>query len=417
MNIRRDRYLQELIDRMGNRMIKIVTGLRRVGKSYLLFHIFTDYLKTSGVDDAHIISMDMDNLENSEFRNPLTLLSYIKAKITDKKMHYILLDEVQMIENFEELLNTLLHIENADVYVTGSNSKFLSRDVITEFRGRGDEVHLYPLSFAEFMSVYQGNRYDGWKEYMTFGGLPFVLSRKTPQQKSEYLKTLFTETYLKDILARNNFHRNGNLDTLLDILSSSVGSLTNPLRIANTFKTVSKEDISANTVSKYLAALEDSFLITGVKRYNIRGRHYIGSPLKYYFEDVGLRNARLNFRQQEENYIMENIIYLELRRRGFDVDVGVVEKSVRDDNGKVVRKQLEIDFVANKGYKRFYVQSAFSFHDPDKIAQEEASLLSIDDSFQRVIVVGDSFGTKYMNNNGFLITGLLDFLLDEETVN
>ncbi|HJJ39348.1 MAG TPA: ATP-binding protein [Methanocorpusculum sp.] len=417
MNIRRDRYLQELIDRMGNRMIKIVTGLRRVGKSYLMFHIFTDYLKSAGVDDAHIISMDMDNLENSEFRNPLTLLSYIKAKITDKKMHYILLDEVQMIEDFEELLNTLLHIENADVYVTGSNSKFLSKDVITEFRGRGDEVHLYPLSFAEFMSVYQGNRYDGWKEYMTFGGLPFVLSRKTPQQKSEYLRTLFTETYLKDILARNNFHRNGNLDTLLDILSSSVGSLTNPLRIANTFKTVNKEDVSANTVGKYLAALEDSFLITGVKRYNIRGRHYIGSPLKYYFEDVGLRNARLNFRQQEENYIMENIIYLELRRRGFDVDVGVVEKSVRDDNGKVVRKQLEVDFVANKGYKRFYVQSAFSFHDPDKIAQEETSLLSIDDSFQRVIVVGDSFGTKYMNNNGFLVTGLLDFLLDEETVN
>ena len=417
MNIRRDRYLTELIDRMGNGMIKIITGLRRVGKSYLLFHLFTDYLKSNGIDDAHIITMDLDNLENSEFRNPITLLHYIKAKITDKKMHYILLDEVQMIENFEGLLNSLLHIENADVYVTGSNSKFLSKDVITEFRGRGDEVHLYPLSFAEFMSVYPGNKYDGWKEYMTFGGLPFVLSRKSPQQKSEYLKTLFTETYLKDILARNHFRQNGTIDTLLDILSSSVGSLTNPLRIANTFKSVNKEDISANTVGTYLNALEDSFLITGVKRYNIRRRRYIGSPLKYYFEDAGLRNARLNFRQQEENYIMENIIYLELRRRGFDVDVGVVEKSTRNEEGKVVRKQLEVDFVANKGYKRFYVQSAFSYYEPEKIAQEEASLLSIDDSFQRVIVVGGNFGMKYMNNNGFLVVGLLDFLLDESMVN
>lgn len=252
---------------------------------------------------------------------------------------------------------------------------------------------------------------------MTFGGLPFVLSRKTPQQKSEYLKTLFTETYLKDILARNHFRQNGTIDTLLDILSSSVGSLTNPLRIANTFKSVNKEDISANTVGTYLNALEDSFLITGVKRYNIRRRRYIGSPLKYYFEDVGLRNARLNFRQQEENYIMENIIYLELRRRGFDVDVGVVEKSTRNEEGKVVRKQLEVDFVANKGYKRFYVQSAFSYYEPEKIAQEEASLLSIDDSFQRVIVVGGNFGMKYMNNNGFLVVGLLDFLLNESMVN
>ena len=415
MEISRDKYLQELIDRKHNGLVKVVTGIRRVGKSYLLFNLYYRYLINQGVDADHIIRIAFDDRRFAELKNPDALIHHIDSLMTDSKMYYLLFDEVQELDSFESVLNSLLYLENADIYVTGSNSRFLSKDILTEFRGRGDEVHLYPLTFAEFMSVYDGDKYEGWNEYYTFGGLPMVLKRKTWQQKSEYLSQLFTETYLKDIIARNNIKHAGELDTLITVLASAVGSLTNPKRISDTFKTETSSSISPATVKSYLDYLEDAFLIKGVQRYDVRGRRYITTPLKYYFEDVGLRNARLNFRQQEENHIMENIIYNELRKRGYNVDVGVVDKQEKQADGKYIRKQYEVDFIVNQGSLRYYIQSAFSLPDDEKVRQEKMSLLNIDDSFKKIIVVKGPAMLK-RDNDGVVTMSIFDFLLNENSL-
>lgn len=415
MEISRDKYLQELIDRKHNGLVKVVTGIRRVGKSYLLFNLYYRHLINQGVDADHIIRIAFDDRRFAELKNPDALIHHIDSLMTDSKMYYLLFDEVQELDSFESVLNSLLYLENADIYVTGSNSRFLSKDILTEFRGRGDEVHLYPLTFAEFMSVYDGDKYEGWNEYYTFGGLPMVLKRKTWQQKSEYLSQLFTETYLKDIIARNNIKHAGELDTLITVLASAVGSLTNPKRISDTFKTETSSSISPATVKSYLDYLEDAFLIKGVQRYDVKGRRYITTPLKYYFEDVGLRNARLNFRQQEENHIMENIIYNELRKRGYNVDVGVVDKQEKQADGKYVRKQYEVDFIVNQGSLRYYIQSAFSLPDDEKVRQEKMSLLNIDDSFKKIIVVKGPAMLK-RDNDGVVTMSIFDFLLNENSL-
>lgn len=415
MEIKRDRYLAELIERKHNTLIKIVTGIRRCGKSYLLFTLFYRHLIETGTRPDHIITLNLEDLESRPYRNPETLLSFIKGRITDDDRYYILLDEVQLVAGFEELLNSLIHIPNADTYVTGSNARFLSHDVVTTFRGRGDEVHLFPLSFAEFMSVSTKDRYQSYDEYFKYGGMPFLCTLKTEQQKSQYLASLFQETYLIDILERHNFHNSVVLENLIDILSSTVGSLTNPKRIADTFQSRLHLPVSQTTLKKYLDALEDAFLIKGVSRYDIRGRKYIGTPLKYYFEDIGLRNVRLNYRQQEETHIMENIIYNELRVRGYLVDVGVVEKAERDSAGSVVRKHLEVDFVASKGSRRYYIQSAFTLSGDEKEIQEKKPLINIDDSFRKIIITKDYARLK-RDENGILTLGILDFLLDEESL-
>lgn len=415
MEISRDKYLQELIDRKHNGLVKVVTGIRRVGKSYLLFNLYYRHLINQGVDADHIIRIAFDDRRFAELKNPDALIHHIDSLMTDSKMYYLLFDEVQELDSFESVLNSLLYLENADIYVTGSNSRFLSKDILTEFRGRGDEVHLYPLTFAEFMSVYDGDKYEGWNEYYTFGGLPMVLKRKTWQQKSEYLSELFTETYLKDIIARNNIKHAGELDTLITVLASAVGSLTNPKRISDTFKTETSSSISPATVKSYLDYLEDAFLIKGVQRYDVKGRRYITTPLKYYFEDVGLRNARLNFRQQEENHIMENIIYNELRKRGYNVDVGVVDKQEKQADGKYIRKQYEVDFIVNQGSLRYYIQSAFSLPDDEKVRQEKMSLLNIDDSFKKIIVVKGPAMLK-RDNDGVVTMSIFDFLLNENSL-
>ena len=414
MEIQRDRYLHELILRKHNGSIKVITGIRRAGKSYLLNTIFCNYLLKEGVREDHIIKIAFDNPKYDKYLDPKKFLRYIESCILDKDMYYILLDEVQLMEKFEGPLNGLLYIDNVDVYVTGSNSKFLSKDVITEFRGRGDEVHIYPLSFAEFMSVYEGSKFDGWNEYTTYGGLPGVILRSTYPQKTKYLQDLFKETYMVDIINRNGIKNTAELETLVDILSSSIGSLTNPKRITDTFLSVQKTSISAVTVKSYLDYLEDAFIICGVKRFDVRGRKYIGSPLKYYFEDVGIRNARLNFRQQEETYLMENIIYNELRMRGFSVDVGVVEKKELVD-GKSVRKYYEIDFVCSQGSQKYYIQSALSMPTPEKVEQEKHSLLNTKDNFKKIIVVKDYIMLK-RDEDGITTMNIFDLLLDEHSL-
>ncbi|HJJ28754.1 MAG TPA: ATP-binding protein [Methanocorpusculum sp.] len=413
MEIKRYKYLNELIERENNGLIKIVTGLRRVGKSYLLFTIFDGYLKEKGIKPDHILKFILDDKRFKPYRNPDVFLKYVESKITGTDTHYILIDEVQMMKDFEEILNTLLHFDNVDVYVTGSNSRFLSKDVITEFRGRGDEIHVYPLSFAEFMSVYDGDMYKGFEEYSLFGGMPLVLSRKTPAQKMQYLKSLFTATYLKDIIARNAINNEEVLRPLLDIISSSVGFLTNPQRIANTFQSVQHIAVSPNTIMRYLDFLEDAYLIQKANRYDIRGRQYIRTPLKYYYTDTGLRNARLDFRQVEKTYLLENIIYLELCRRGFRVDVGVVETREADESGKSARKYYEIDFVANLGDKRLYIQSAYSIEDEDKYRQESKSLILSRDSFTKLLIVKDPV-VPHRTEDGILILSIFDFLLKED---
>ena len=415
MQIRRDSYLNQLIERKHNGLIKVVTGLRRVGKSYLLNTIFSAYLASDGVDESHILKIALDNPEGEEFTAPKELYAYIRSRILDDRMYYVILDEVQLLPNFESALNGLLYLDNVDVYVTGSNSKFLSSDIITEFRGRGDEIHVYPLSFAEFMSVYPGDRYEGLGEYLMYGGLPLAVMRKGDRQKEEYLKTLFKETYLKDIISRNGIRNTPVLETLTDILASAIGSLTNPRRIVDTFKSVEKISVSPNTVQEYLSALEEAYLISCAKRYNIRKRQYIGSPQKYYFEDTGLRNARLNFRQYEESYLLENTIYTELRRRGYNVDVGAIDTYESDAEGKQLRKHLEVDFVANRGSKRYYIQSALTLHSPEKILQEKKSLKTISDSFKKIIVTGDI--TKcHTDEDGIVIMNIYDFLLNENSL-
>lgn len=415
MDIKRDKYLNDLINRMHNGMIKVVTGIRRCGKSYLLFNIFKNYLLEHGVVSSHIITIELDQRKNKKYRDPDTILDYIESLIEDDGQYYVMLDEVQMLQEFEEVLNSLLHIRNADIYVTGSNSKFLSKDVITEFRGRGDEIHIYPLTFKEFMEAYNGDMYHGWAEYVVYGGLPLTVTMKTEEQKISYLTNLFKETYLKDIIERHHIEKTQELEDLINILASAIGSLTNPPKIEATFKSSIQSTISLNTIRQYIEHLEDAFIINKANRYNVKGRKYIGTPLKYYFEDVGLRNARLGFRQVEETHLMENIIYNELRSRGYTVDVGVVEKRGTDENGKEYKNQLEIDFVANLGSKRYYIQSAFSMPTEEKRIQEKTSLVNVNDSFKKIIVVKDVVNVT-RDEDGITTMSIYDFLLKENSL-
>ena len=415
MNIKRDKYLNDLINRMHNGMIKVVTGIRRCGKSYLIFTIFKNYLLEQGVDEKHIISIELDQRKDKKYRNPDTILDYIESSIVDEGQYYVLLDEVQLLEEFEEVLNSLLHIKNVDVYVTGSNSKFLSKDVITEFRGRGDEIHIYPLTFKEFMQVYEGDIYHGWAEYVVYGGLPLTVTMKTEEQKINYLTKLFEETYLIDIIERHRIDKTQELEDLVNILASSIGSLTNVPKIEATFRSVVQSNISGNTIRQYIEYLEDAFVINKANRYNVKGRKYIGTPLKYYFEDVGLRNARLGFRQIEETHIMENIIYNELRSRGYSVDVGVVEKRGVNSEGKMERTYLEIDFIANLGSKRYYIQSAFSMPTEEKRMQEKASLVNVNDSFKKIILVKDVMNVT-RDEDGITTMSIYDFLMKENSL-
>ena len=415
MEIRRDKYLQDLINRMHNRLIKVVTGVRRSGKSYLIFHIFLNYLLKQGVPESHVIRIELDQRKHRQYRDPDVILEYIESCIQDQEMYYILLDEVQLLNEFEEVLNSLLHIDNADVYVTGSNSRFLSKDIITEFRGRGDEIHIFPLTFKEFMQVHEGDIYHGWADYMLYGGLPLTASMKTEEQKVSYLTSLFEETYLKDIIERHHIEKTQELEDLVNILASAIGSLTNVPKIESTFRSVLQSKISGNTIRQYIEYLEDAFIIHKADRYNVKGRKYIGTPAKYYFEDVGLRNARLGFRQVEETHLMENIIYNELRSRGYTVDVGIVEKRKKDASGKAERKQLEIDFVANKGSQRYYIQSAFAMPDEQKQKQEKMSLLQVKDSFKKIIVVKDVVNVT-RDENGITTMSVYDFLLKDNSL-
>lgn len=415
MEIKRDKYLQDLINRMHNQMIKVVTGVRRSGKSYLIFHIFQNYLLEQGVPESHIIRIELDQRKHRQYRDPDVILEYIESCMQDREMYYILLDEVQLLNEFEEVLNSLLHIDNADVYVTGSNSRFLSKDIITEFRGRGDEIHIFPLTFKEFMQVYEGDIYHGWADYILYGGLPLTVTMKTEEQKVSYLTSLFEETYLKDIIERHHIEKTQELEDLVNILASAIGSLTNVPKIESTFRSVLRSRISGNTIRQYIEYLEDAFIIHKANRYNVKGRKYIGTPVKYYFEDVGLRNARLGFRQVEETHLMENIIYNELRSRGYAVDVGTVEKRRKDASGKAERKQLEIDFVANKGSRRYYLQSAFAMPDEQKRKQEKMSLLQVKDSFKKIIVVKDVMNVT-RDENGITTMSIYDFLLKDNSL-
>lgn len=415
MKIKRDLYLQRLINRIDNGMIKVITGIRRSGKSYLIFKIFKSYLLNNLTDEQHIIEFELDRIENKKYRKPNIILEEINSLIVDNKKYYILLDEIQMLEEFEEVLNSLLHKDNVDIYVTGSNSKFLSYDILTEFRGRGDEIHIYPLSFKEYMTVYEGDKYQGWADYVIYGGLPQILSMKTEEQKINYLTRLFEETYIKDIMERNKIEKIQELNDLINVLASCVGSLSNPSKILSTFKSCIKSDISLNTIRKYIEYLKNAFVINETYRYDVKGRKYIGTPLKYYFEDVGLRNARLEFRQVEETHLMENIIYNELKIRGYKVDVGMVTKSILTSEGNREKKQLEVDFIANLGSKRYYIQSALSLSTEEKVKQEKASLININDSFKKIILVKDIIKVK-RDEDGIVTMNVYDFLLNDNSL-
>ena len=415
MEIRRDTYLNKLISKRHNGLIKVITGVRRCGKSYLLFELFREYLRKSQVPDDHIIEMAFDAYENKKYRDPEIFFPYLNERINDQGQYYVLLDEVQLLGDFESILNSLVRRKNVDVYVTGSNAKFLSKDIITEFRGRGDEVHMYPLTFAEFMSVYDGEKADGWRDYVLYGGIPSVLTFTTPDQKGDFLKSLFEETYISDIIGRNNVRNKAELEELLNILSSSIGSLTNPSKLSATFKSVKHTTISKVTIKRYIDYLEDAFLIDSAIRYDIKGKKYIDTPSKYYFTDLGLRNARLNFRQVEETHAMENIIFNELKVRGYNVDVGVVVMNETDHADKKIRKQLEIDFVCNKGSKRYYIQSAFVMHDEKKMQQEERPLINTGDGFKKIIITKDAIAPLY-SEEGVLVMSIFDFLLNPDSM-
>ena len=415
MEIKRNRYLNTLISKKHNGLIKVITGMRRCGKSYLLFTLFKEHLLSDGIDEDHIIEIAFDAFENKKYRDPDVLYPYLKEQIKDDAMYYVLLDEVQLLGEFESILNSLIRMKNVDVYVTGSNARFLSKDVITEFRGRGDEVHMYPLSFAEFMSVYPGTKQDGWNEYMLYGGIPLVLEFTTPDQKIAFLKSLFEETYISDIVGRHNIRNKAELEELLNILSSAIGSLTNPQKLSATFQTVKKKKISNSTIKRYIDYLCDSFLIDSAIRYDVKGKKYIDTPVKYYFTDMGLRNARLNFRQIEETHSMENIIFNELKMRGFNVDVGVIMQYETNEKGSNIRKQLEIDFVCNQGSKRYYIQSAYAIPDQAKMEQEQRSLMLTGDFFKRMIITKDT-PAPYYNESGVLIMNVYDFLLNENSL-
>ncbi len=408
--IERNLYLNKIINRRENGLIKIITGIRRCGKSYLLDPLFKNYLLADGVKEDHIIKLELDRVENEKYRDSKALNEYIRSLIKDKDMYYVILDEIQLVKGFEFVLNGLLYEKNIDVYVTGSNSKFLSSDIVTEFRGRGDQIKVNPLSFAEFLSAFNGDKYEAWNEYVTYGGMPLILSKKTDEEKSQYLKELFEQTYIKDIVERNNIQRIDILDSLINMLASSVGSLTNPQKLFDTFKSNGEKELSLNTINSYIADIEDSFIVNKSTRYDIKGKKYIQTPQKYYFSDIGLRNARLNFRQQEENHLMENIIYNELLIRGYNVDVGVVE--VREE-GK--RKQLEVDFVCNLGNKRYYIQSALNLDTKEKTIQESRSLNNIGDSFKKIIVVKDNI-KLWRTDDGIVIMGIQEFLLNKDSL-
>ena len=415
MEVKRDFYLQKLISRENNGLIKIVTGIRRCGKSYLLNTIFYKYLLNKGVDKAHIITVALDSEESEPLLEPLALTKYIKEQITDDSVYYVILDEIQKVKNFVSILNGLLRLPNIDIYVTGSNSKFLSSDIVTEFRGRGDEIRMYPLSFSEFYSVYDGSIIDAWKDYYTFGGLPLILLQKSDEAKMNYLSGQMNNVYINDVVERNNVQNNTELGVLLEVVSSSIGSLVNPLKLSNTFKSVSDSSISDKTIAKYLEYLQDAFIIEKAKRFDVKGKKYMETPAKHYFTDVGIRNAVVNFRQNEETHIMENIIYIELRMRGYNVDVGLVEIREKQTDGKLAKKKLEIDFIANKGNNKYYIQSAFNISAPEKRVQEERSLMKVNDSFKKIIVVRDDI-KAYRGNNGILTMGLFEFLLNPNSL-
>ena len=415
MYIKRDYYLQQLISAEGNKLIKIITGIRRSGKSFLLFRLFVDYLKERGVPDDHIIKIDLEDIRNIKLRNPLALVKHIDSKMKDSDRYFILLDEVQHVDHFEDVLNSYLKIDNADVYVTGSNSKFLSSDIVTEFRGRGDQIHVHPLSFAEYHQGVGGDILEAWRDYYTYGGLPHIAELNTATKKIQYLKNLYGTVYKKDLEERNAIGKTIEFDELVKVIASSIGSPCNPSKLANTFQSVISSRISANTISNYLGYLEDAFLIEKSQRYDVKGKRYIGTLSKYYFTDLGLRNALLDFRQLEETHIMENVIYNELRIRGYSVDVGVVEVRNKNANDNWIRRQLEVDFVANIGSKRYYIQSALAMPDQEKIAQESASLRNIKDNFKKIIIVKD-YTHPWYNVDGILIISLFDFLLKPEII-
>ncbi|MEZ3549403.1 ATP-binding protein [Bacteroides acidifaciens] len=416
MVIPRDRYLELLVSRKHNGLIKIITGMRRCGKSFLLFKLFKEHLIAEGVPESHIIRIELDDRRNKSLRDPDVCLEYVTSLLKDERKYYLLIDEVQFMAEFEDVLNSFLHIDNLDTYVTGSNSKFLSTDIITEFRGRGDEIHVRPLSFAEYCAVYPDMAWDdAWNIYHTYGGLPYAVLLDKAEDKAQYLKRLFREVYLKDIVERNKVQNNIQIGILLDIISSSIGSLTNPRKLENTFKSDGNMSISAATIKQYLDYFIDAFMVEKAERYDIKGKKYISTPQKYYFSDLGLRNARLNFRQQEETHIMENVIYNELRMRGYSVDVGVIEINERTSEGTYARKQIEIDFVANKGSQRYYIQSAFALPSLEKVAQEERPLKNVPDSFKKIIVVKDNIMLR-RDDNGITTMGLKQFLLDPHSL-
>ena len=413
--IKRSYYLNKLISKRNNKLIKIVTGIRRCGKSYLLDPIFKNYLLDNGVSENHIIKLELDSIENEEYTDPKKLYEYVMKKAVENDTYYVILDEIQKVPNFESVLNSFLRKPNLDVYVTGSNSKFLSSDIITEFRGRGDEIKVYPLSFSEFMSTYNGNEINGLNEYIIYGGLPLITTFKSAEEKIDYLNFQKDNVYINDVIERNDIRNDEELKTLIEIISSSIGSLTNPTKLYNTFVSKGNKNVTSKTIALYLKYLEESFLIEKSKRFDVKGKKYIETPSKYYFVDIGIRNSLINFRQIEKTHIMENIIYTELRRRGFNVDVGIVEKRKTDENGKKYYTQLEVDFVANKGSDKYYIQSAYSIEDNSKREQELQSLLNISDNFKKMVIVYDSF-IKWQDENGIVYISIYDFLLNENSL-
>ena len=413
--IKRDYYLEQLIKRTNNGLVKIVTGIRRCGKSYLLRTLFKKHLLENGVDNNHIIEMSFDLFESLEYRDPKVFYPWAIDQIKDEEKYYFLLDEVQMMVEFVSVLNGLADKKNCDVFVTGSNAKFLSRDIATEFGGRGDEVHMYPLSFSEFMTVYNGNQYNGWNDYITYGGIPLVVLAETEEQKMILLDNLFKETYISDIVKRNKIRNIGEMEALLDVLSSAIGSLTNPNKLQKTFKSVNQSKITATTITKYIEYLEDAFLIEEASRYDIKGKSYIGTPVKYYFMDMGLRNSRINYRQMEVTHSMENVIYNELRMRGFSVDVGNLTIVENSKDGKTIKKQLEVDFICNKGSKKYYIQSAYILGTAEKMAQEIRPFLKINDSFKKIVITSDT-PKPFYSEEGILMMNVFDFLLNADSL-
>ncbi len=413
MYFERKTYLQELISSEGNGMIKIITGIRRCGKSFLLFEIYSKHLLHRGVQENHIIQINLEDRRNKSLRNPDALMEYIDKQIVDNDMYYVLLDEIQLVPEFEDVLNSYLHVKNAEVFVTGSNAKFLSKDVITEFRGRGWEIRIHPLSFAEYYDTMGGEKATALESYYLYGGLPGVAQLDSPVKKQDYLREVYETVYLKDVIDRNHLHNADGMRELVRILSSSMGSSTNVRRIANTFKSASGIEIGPNTIARYLEHLQDAFIINEALRYDVKGRKYIGTETKYYFEDIGIRNAILGFRQIEFNHTMENVIYNELKKQGYTVDVGLIETISRNNEGKSIRKNLEIDFVVNRHDERIYIQSAFMLPDKEKVDQEQASLLRVPDGFKKVIVVGNRYHSNY-NDDGILMMGIYDFLLNRK---